>query len=186
MFLGEVWSRKHCGRIAMNPRKRRGFTLIELLVVITIIGMLVAMLLPAVQSARESGRRATCTNNQKQLGLATLQYESYKKFPGYVNVVGVDSTGTPVHASWVVTLLPHLEEGPLWKLWRERRARVDSDGDRCQRWLRLLEDAGVPERSPRCWRRLDPPGVCRQLRYRADGDTAAQGVFHDLSVTPQA
>ena len=92
----------------VGPRGK-GFTLVELLVVIAIIGTLVGLLLPAVQSARESSRSNTCRMNLTQLQKATAQYEiDNKKFPGYVNPIGNG-------ASWSAMLLPYLERRDLWE-----------------------------------------------------------------------
>ncbi len=94
---------------------RRAFTLIELLVVIAIIGILVALLLPAVQYARETARRAQCGNNLRQIGIAVQTYaDSLKSFPsGYLS--NVDAGGNEVGPGWGwgALLLPYLEQQPL-------------------------------------------------------------------------
>jgi|YNPMSStandDraft_1061717.scaffolds.fasta_scaffold02295_4 prepilin-type N-terminal cleavage/methylation domain-containing protein/prepilin-type processing-associated H-X9-DG protein len=106
----------------MIGRAKKGFTVVELLVVITIIGMLMALLLPAVQSARESGRRATCLNNQRQISLALLQYEQdHGQFPGYrVRIPNLSNPNArPLSASWVVPILPFLERNDIYKNWQK-------------------------------------------------------------------
>jgi prepilin-type N-terminal cleavage/methylation domain-containing protein/prepilin-type processing-associated H-X9-DG protein len=94
--------------------QKPGFTLVELLVVIAIIGILVGLLLPAVQSAREAARRMSCQNNLKQMGLAMLNYESaYKKFPSALMGARV---GAPQDdgVSWATAILPFIEQTPLY------------------------------------------------------------------------
>ena len=91
----------------------RGFTLVELLVVIAIIGILIALLLPAVQAAREAARRVQCTNNLAQLGLALQNYDGAHEAlpPGVVDANGpIRSTPQGYHMSWLVQLLPYVEE----------------------------------------------------------------------------
>src|SRR5262245_7874963 len=98
--------------------KRRGFTLVELLVVIAIIGVLVALLLPAVQAAREAARRAQCTSNLKQLAMAAHNYHSAKKkFPTGAHLPD-DVGGRPTMGTnlWV-ELLPYIEEYSLYNRW---------------------------------------------------------------------
>ncbi|MFO7907096.1 MAG: DUF1559 domain-containing protein [Planctomycetota bacterium] len=97
----------------MYRKRQAGFTLVEMLVVIAIIGILVGMLLPAVQMAREAARRAACVNKLSQLALATVNFESSKnRYPGYQEV---NSVGKPT--SWAVQLLPNLERADLMERW---------------------------------------------------------------------
>ena len=95
-------------------RPLRGFTLVELLVVITIIGILIALLLPAVQAAREAARRMQCNNNLKQISLAVLNYEATNgSFP--INITHFSegkAVGTGM--SWMVGILPYIEMQGLY------------------------------------------------------------------------
>ena len=107
---------------------RSGFTLVELLVVIAIIGVLVALLLPAVQAARESARRSQCTNNLKQIGLGFLNHESTHKFlpssgwsPWHVGDVEM-GVGRTQPGGWMYQILPYIEQQGLH--------RIPSDGNK--------------------------------------------------------
>ncbi len=100
----------------MTLRRRRGFTLIELLVVIAIIGMLIALLLPAVQAAREAGRRIQCTNNLKQLGLGLHNYEGVVGALPPQLILGGSGNSVTWYGGWSVhgRLLPFLEQGTMF------------------------------------------------------------------------
>ena len=102
--------------------ERRAFTLVELLVVIAIIGILIALLLPAVQAAREAARRSQCTNNLKQLGLALHNYhDTYKTFPSMQQgtagggACGTMGRGNNNWLSGFVVLLPYMEQHPAYE-----------------------------------------------------------------------
>jgi prepilin-type N-terminal cleavage/methylation domain-containing protein len=97
-----------------------GFTLVELLVVIAIIGVLVALLLPAVQSAREAARRMQCTNNLKQQGLALHNFhDTNKAFPAADQELGTAPSLTPKWTcSWMTHILPYIEQQAVFQNYR--------------------------------------------------------------------
>src|SRR5688500_14607520 len=99
-------------------KRKFGFTLVELLVVIAIIGVLVALLLPAVQAAREAARRMACSNNLRQIGIGLHNYhDTYKTFPPAISYWGpwVPQGQMPNREAWAwsVLLLPFVEQSPL-------------------------------------------------------------------------
>jgi prepilin-type N-terminal cleavage/methylation domain-containing protein/prepilin-type processing-associated H-X9-DG protein len=122
-----------CRESQASACPRRGFTLVELLVVIAIIGVLIAMLLPAVQAAREAARRSSCSNNMKQIGLAILNFESaHKKLP--TGGEGTDYTSDPANPpktkfskrALFTLLLPFLERNSIYCMMNQNYSYRDT------------------------------------------------------------
>ena len=105
--------------------RKRGFTLVELLVVIAIIGILIALLLPAVQAAREAARRSQCSNNMKQFGLALHNYhDTFKRFPP-ASINSTVGPGGEALSCWVL-ILPFMEQAALHDIWDFNYGHLDS------------------------------------------------------------
>ncbi|HMC10910.1 MAG TPA: DUF1559 domain-containing protein [Pirellulaceae bacterium] len=103
----------------MHPvLSRRAFTLVELLVVIAIIGVLVALLLPAVQAAREAARRMNCQSNLKQIGVALHNHHDVRLAfpPGAVNT---GNNGTDTFTTWSIEILPYMEQKALYERYNQ-------------------------------------------------------------------
>jgi prepilin-type N-terminal cleavage/methylation domain-containing protein len=178
---------------------QRGFTLVELLVVIAIIGTLVALLLPAVQSARETARGNTCRNNLKQLMTAlTLMDTTQKKLPGYINEVsdpsspktnGMAASGR--RASWVVMCFPYMEQTAVWDRWtRDFTTNPSTDLAQARSFYPSIEFLTCPSDAPDTltepwlnyvgnagWAMSDPERSTAQQNR----ENVADGVFFDNS-----
>ncbi len=150
----------------MKRQDRNGFTLVELLVVIAIIGILIALLLPAVQAAREAARRVTCTNNLTQLILAVQSYEgAYGVYPaGTVAEDGpVLNVAAGKHHNWLIRILPYLEETNTYN-------HVDFNVDVYHENNAPVARIHIP--SAQC---ASDPGVPAEINY-----SSYAGLHHDL------
>lgn len=160
----------------------RGFTLIELLVSISIIGILIALLLPAVQAAREAARKIHCRNNLKQIALACHNYESvFRVFPGYAGesqparvwIPGRSRAASMRGGNWLTKTLPYMEQGKLARKWEvlgakpaDSLARIDRSGVNT-----VVADLNCPSR-----RRAEPYPLVGTYQQRF-GDSAVRSDY---------
>ena len=142
-------------------RQKRGFTLVELLVVIAIIGVLIGMLLPAVQQVRESARRTHCLNRLRQIGLATvLFHDSHGAFPPArlypkKDVAPALQNAVGDQPSWLVRILPFMEEQAFYNQWDLSQSYTDHTDETVTRPLasfvcpsrRTIDNAQAPDRT---------------------------------------
>lgn len=172
---------------------RGGFTLVELLVVIAIIGILVALLLPAVQAAREAARRMSCSNNLKQIGLSIHNYADKNSeampwnsdagalgFDAAINYNGETRINVK-NFSWVVSALPYMEQQPLYdQIWFNEPTQVNTNGEMS---ATVNPTTGISNRQLRqtvlkgmiCPSNAQPPLRQNQRSSYNDGTTAAGG-----------
>lgn len=167
--------------------RNEGFTLVELLVVIAIIGILVALLLPAIQAAREAARRTQCTNQIKQIALAMHNYEdTYKKFPAYQ--YPVKGTHSWQGHSAFTMILPFLEEQVTYDL-VNFNVRFDNGGKQPREvkidTLLCPSDIG-PQRGGGVGNNYMLCGGSRRNYYSTGGAVPASGIFLRRKETPMA
>jgi prepilin-type N-terminal cleavage/methylation domain-containing protein len=177
------------GNVATGPsplRSRRAFTLIELLVVITIIGILVGMMLPAVQSARESARRTTCANNIHQMALACLSHESAQGFlptgGWFYRWAGDPNQGFTKSqpGTWCFNILPWIEQQPLHDMGKGLgmgQYANDSSGSNGQRMALGAQMAATPVAMFCCPTRRP----MKAFQYLAEGGSGWNWNFYNIS-----
>lgn len=148
------------------PRRPRGFTLIELLVVITIIAILIAMLLPAVQSVRAIAYNMQCQNNIKQLALALHAYHTtHKIFPPSVQFDAADTPNSTdkFRPNWIIMILPHIDQGVLY------------DKVNLQKYIKDPENLTV--RSTQIPSLVCPADYGHERKFSLEGDQWARGNY---------
>jgi len=162
----------------------RGFTLVELLVVVAIIGILIALLLPAVQAAREAARRVECTNNLKQIALAAHHYhDAVRSFPPGILLSQYDvKKGQYRGASLFVFLLPYIEQGSLYSQWDFSDPNKNFNGElqsRAARGPNLLCPSEPENENPLYYAtRLTGSSVDRHIKVTSYGGNAGTRSYH--------
>jgi len=163
------------GRI-VTARRTRGFTVVELLVVITIIGILIALLLPAVQAAREAARRTQCTNNLKQLALAVHGYHDTNKVLPASKIQYGSNSYTQILMPWTVAILPYVEQKALYDLWDSNVSAPSPGADNGNRKVRQTH---LPLHA--CPSDRIKPGMLIQPKYQSGSETVMPGSYRGVS-----